>query len=204
MDKIQKPEQIDRLDLDKYGLSRLRGKNVLTLTGAEMEELLDALAADDISINVPIPCTPDNVEGILSYSECRRCGGCCLPNPRNPGSPGVELLEEELRAISIALQQPYESLKEKTFEGQALASDYQSSQVTFTRRLPLPCPFYDEKAGACRVYEVRPTVCNVYPIIFGENGSYIAIKVDCEYGRDIAARTLMYLRTNYPDMVLKL
>ena len=77
-DKIQEPQKIYRLDLEKYGLSHLKDKNILTLSGSDLDELLNALADDDISLDVPIPCTPYNVEGVLSYSECRRCGKCCI------------------------------------------------------------------------------------------------------------------------------
>ena len=203
-DKIQEPQKIDRLDLEKYGLLYLKGRNILDLTSSDMDKLLNALGNDDISVNVPIPFTPDNVEGVLSYSECRRCGKCCLPNPLNPGSPGVEVLEDELKLIANHLHLPYETLEEKTFKGKNLNSPHQSNHVASTRRLSLPCPFYEEKTNECRVYSVRPVVCTIYPIIFGENKTYIDIKVNCDYGKDLAISALRYLRTNNPNLVLKI
>jgi len=203
-DGIQEPQKINRLDLDKYGLSHLKGKNILTLQEAELGQLLDALADDDISINLPIPCTPYNVDGVLSYSECRRCGKCCLPNPQNPGSPGIELLEEELTAIANHLKLPLENLIAMTLEGKNIISAHDPTGIVVTRRLPLPCPFYDEKSNECQVYPVRPVVCSIFPIIFGENSTSIEIKVNCDFGKDLAVRATKYLRTNDPDLVLEL
>jgi len=203
-DKIREPEEIDRLDLEKYGLSHLKDKNVLALPGPEIDEFLNALGNNDISLKVPMPFSPFNVDGVLSYSECRKCGKCCLPNQLNPGNPGVEILEDELKTIALHLQVPYESLKEKTVEGKNIRYQAQPANVAVTRWLPLPCQFYDEELNQCRVYDVRPVVCSVYPVIFSTNKTYIAIKVNCDYGKDIAARALLYLRTNNPDMVIKL
>ena len=203
-DKIQEPENIDQLDLEKYGLLYLEGSNILTLTSSDMDKLLNALGADDISVKIPIPFTPDNVEGVLSYSECRKCGRCCIPNPLNPGSPGVEVLEDELKVIANHLHLTYETLGEKTLKGKNLNSPQQLNDVASTRRLPLPCPFYDEETNECQVYSVRPVVCLIYPIIFGENKTYIEIKVNCDYGKDLAISALRYLRTNNPNLVLKI
>ena len=111
-DKIQEPQKIYRLDLEKYGLSHLTGRNILALTGSDMDKLLNALGNDDISVNVPVPFNPDNVKELLSQSECRRCGKCCIPNPLNPRSAGVEVFEDELKLIAHHLHSPYETLKD--------------------------------------------------------------------------------------------
>ncbi|MFC1953542.1 YkgJ family cysteine cluster protein [Chloroflexota bacterium] len=203
-DKIREPEEIDRLDLEKYGLSHLKDRNILALGNSEINELLDALGYNDISLNIPMTFSPYNVDGMLSYSDCRRCGRCCLPNELNPGNPGVEVLEDELKNIAIHLQVSYESLMEKTLEGKSIHNQDQPDNVTATRFLPLPCPFYNEELNQCQVYEARPIVCSVYPIVFGEHNNYIAVKVDCDYGRDIAVRSLLYLKTNNPGMGIKL
>ncbi len=203
-DKTQEPQKIDRLDLEKYGLSYLKGGNVLDLTNPDMDKLLNALGNDDISVNVPIPFTPYNVKELLSQSECGRCGKCCIPNPLNPRSPGVEVFEDELKLIAHHLHSHYETLKKKTVEGKNLNSPFQSNQVAITRRLPLPCPFYNEKTNDCQVHLVRPTVCTIYPVIFGENNTYIDIKVNCDYGKDLAISALKNLKMNNPNLVLKI
>jgi Fe-S-cluster containining protein len=45
--------------------------------------------------------------------------------------------------------------------------------------------FYDSKGSKCQVYEVRPLVCKLYPVTLMENYTSFAIKVDCEYGKDL-------------------
>lgn len=203
-DKIQEPEEIDELDLGKYGLSYLEGKNILALTGADMDKLLNALGNDDISLKVPIPCTPDNVDRVLAYSECRRCGKCCVPNPLNPGNPGVEVFEDELKRIAGHLHLPYETLREETLKGKNVPYPYELDKIYVTRWLPLPCPFYNGESNECRAHSVRPVVCKIHPIVFTGDSTYMAIKVNCDYGKDLVVRAFRDLRTNSPDLVLKI
>jgi hypothetical protein len=99
-------EVIYKLDLGKYGLARLEGTDILSLAEDEMDSLLEALGSDDIALNIPIPFSIENIMEILSYSECRKCGRCCNPNPLNPESPGIEVFEKELLSIANYLQHP--------------------------------------------------------------------------------------------------
>lgn len=196
-------EEIPKLNLRKYGLSQLEGKNILTLDGAEMQELLAALGNDDISLNVPLPCTPENVEEVLSYSECRKCGRCCIPNPLNPSSPGIEVFEEELKAIADFLGRPYEEARKKTSVGNVTAYAFQAVKLGFTRWLPLPCPFYSA-AGGCAAYSVRAVVCKTYPIIFTGDDSYMSIRVTCDYGKDVFAAVCKRVASENPSLEINL
>jgi Fe-S-cluster containining protein len=193
-------EEITRLDLEKYGLSDLEGRNILTLELPDMDRLLVVLGNDDISLNIPIPCTPENVQEVLSYSECRRCGRCCIPNPLNPESPGIEAFEDELKSIAIHLNTPYEALREKTKVGQVVSYPYQVVKLGYTRWLPLPCPFYDAEQNECRTYPVRPVVCKTFPVIFTGDDTYMSIKVSCDYGKDIVIEACKRLRAKEPDL----
>jgi hypothetical protein len=74
--EYQEPQDIDRLDLNKYGLKYLEGSNLLALSEEDMDKLLKSLGEDDISLNIPIKCTPYNVQRVLAYSHCRGCGRC--------------------------------------------------------------------------------------------------------------------------------
>ena len=177
-------EEIEKFDLEKYGLSDLQGRNILTLSPTDMTRLLSALGDDDISLNVPMACTPKNVDEVLSYSKCRRCGRCCTPNPLNPSSPGIEVFEEELKAAADYLEQQYDETRKKTTTGNVTAYAFQAVKLGFTRWLPLPCPFYGAEGG-CAVYPVRAVVCKTYPIIFTGDDSYMSIRVTCDYGKDI-------------------
>ncbi len=194
------PLEVEKLDLAKYGLSYLEGRNLITLNSPDMDRLLEALGKDDISLNIPLPCTPGSVQEVLSCSECRRCGGCCIPNPLNPKSPGVEVFKEELSAIALHLNLPYEILEKRTSVGKVVPYPFDMTKLSFTRWLPLPCPFYDAEQNQCRVYPVRPVVCAVHPIIFTGDETYISIKTNCNYGKDLIKTAFKVLRERDPDL----
>lgn len=196
-------EDIEKLDLKKYGLSRLAGSNLLTLNDSDMQALLTALGADDISLNLPLQCSAENVREILSYSECRRCGQCCRPNPLNPASPGVEVFEEELKEIAEYVHEPYDSLRAKTSAGNVTPYAFQVVKLGFTRWLPLPCPFYAEQGG-CRAYPVRSVVCRTYPIIFTGDDTCMSIRVTCDYGKDLVSAVCKRLSSSDPTPEMNL
>ena len=196
-------EDIEKLDLKKYGLSRLAGSNLLTLNDSDMQALLTALGDDDISLNLPLQCSAENVREVLSYSECRRCGRCCRPNPLNPASPGVEVFDEELKAIAEYAHEPYDSLRARTSEGNVTPYAFQVVKLGFTRWLPLPCPFYAEQGG-CRAYPVRAVVCRTYPIIFTGDDACISIRVTCDYGKDLVSAVCKRLSSSDPKLEMNL
>jgi len=132
-----------------------------------------------------LPPSPQYIEDLLSSSHCRRCGRCCLVNPLNPAHPGIEAFEDELKSISKYLHASYRSLKRKTRAGKELRNPLAPNEVAITRWLPLPCMFYDSKRNKCQVYEVRPLVCKLYPVTLEESYTSFAIKVNCEYGKDL-------------------
>jgi Fe-S-cluster containining protein len=197
-------QEIDRLDLEQYGLSYLYGRNLLALESGDLNTLLTALGNDEISLNLPVPCTAANVAAMLARSTCRRCGRCCLPNPQNPASPGVEVFEEEINAIAGHLQVPPDSLRRQTVAGKAVPYAFQTTRLGFTHWLPLPCPFYGPDHGGCQVYPVRAVVCQVYPVVFTGDDSYVSIRVTCDYGKDVFVGALAQLRADHPDLVIPL
>ncbi|MFC1946581.1 YkgJ family cysteine cluster protein, partial [Chloroflexota bacterium] len=135
--QTQQPQRVFRLDLEKYGLSHLDGRNILGIDESDLDRFLDALAKDDISLQIPGVFAPDTIREILSRSECRKCGACCLPNPVNPHSPGVELFEDELKIIADKTGMDYESLLEQTIEGKNQDAIYPLNELIGTRLLPL-------------------------------------------------------------------
>ncbi|MDP6127759.1 MAG: YkgJ family cysteine cluster protein [Dehalococcoidales bacterium] len=203
-DRMREPEEIDKLDLERYGLAHLEGSNLLALTGPDMDKLLNTLGEEDISLIVPLPCTPDNIQRVLSYSECRRCGDCCIPNPLNPASPGVEVFEDEAKSIADHLHTTEEALRNMTTQGKIVPYPFQPTKLSFTRWLPLPCPFHIEEPNSCRIYPVRPIVCQVHPIIFTGDEASFAIKVNCDYGKDLVKSAFAYVRENDPELEIKL
>jgi Fe-S-cluster containining protein len=196
-------EDIVKLDLHKYRLDDLEGKNILGLTLLDLERLLAALGNDEISLNVPMQCTADNVKELLSYSECKRCGQCCKPNPKNPRSPGIEVFEEELQEMTEYLNLPYDDVKKKTTAGNVTSYAYQVVKLGFTRWLPLPCPFYSENNG-CQSYPARALVCQVYPIIFTGDNTYISVRITCDYGKEIIRKAFKRLKKENPNLEILL
>ena len=199
------PQDIDRLDLARYGLAYLEGSNILALSEPDMDKLLTALGNEDISLYIPIPCTPYNVQKILDYSRCRNCGRCCIPNPLNPTNPGVEVFEEELKKIASHTGLPFETLQQRTLRSKVVPHPFADpTKLSFTRWLPLPCPYHDALAGACRIYPVRPIVCSIHPVVFTEDNTQISIKANCEYGKDLIKAAFKDVRVKNPEMVIKL
>lgn len=191
-------EEIFKLDLKKYGLSHLEGRDLLTLENQDMESLLEALGNDDISLTVSMPCTPQNLFELVSSSECGQCGRCCQPNPLNPASPGIEVFKEELTAIAEFLNVPYEILEQQTKMGKYVPHPFGWTGLSSTRWLPLPCPFYDNESKRCSVHSVRPVVCRIHPVIFTGEPSEISIKLNCEYGRELIVRAYAWAKKNDP------
>jgi Fe-S-cluster containining protein len=202
--EVRQPQRVFRLDLDKFDLSHLNGRNILGIDERDLDRFLEALAKDDISIQIPGVFSPENIREILSRAKCRNCGACCVPNPMNPDNPGVELFEDELKLIANNTGMNYESLLEQTTEGKNQDAVYPLNEVIGTRLLPLPCPFYVEENKECRIYSTRPLVCGIYPIVFGENDECIDIKVNCEYGKEVVKGALKALKEKNPDLILKI
>ena len=195
--------EIDRLPLERYGLTHLEGADLLRLEGEDLDRLLEALARDDISINIPLPCTQENIDNLLAAGECRRCGRCCIPNPLIPDGPGVEIFIEELREVERYLGQPENAVFDRTTEGKIIPHPLKG-HITFTRWLPLPCPFHTAEPDGCRVHPVRPVVCRIHPIVFTGDISYMAVKVRCDYGKDIARAAFKLVRETDPEMEIRL
>ena len=204
MENRIEPQEIEKLDLDRYGLAYLEGSNILALSEEDMDKLLKALGEEDISLNIPIPCTPYNVQKILSYGDCRRCGRCCIPNPLNPANPGVEVFEEELTLIGNHLGLTLDDMRARTTRSKIVPHPFKDqTQLSFTRWLPLPCPYYGQD-GRCQIYPVRPVVCSIHPVVFTEDNTRITIKANCDYGKDLIKAAFKDVRRSNPEMVIKL
>ncbi|MBN2238728.1 MAG: YkgJ family cysteine cluster protein [Dehalococcoidales bacterium] len=201
MDNIDyQAEEIFTLDLDGYGLSHLKGKDLLTLDEDDFNKLIAALGNDDISLNVPIPCKPDDIFELISSSECRKCGKCCQPNPLNPDSPGIEVFKEELETLSEVLHVPYQSMESQTKMGKWVPHPFGWTNLSSTRWLPLPCPFYDEETRQCQVHSARPVVCKIHPVIFTGELDSVSIKLNCDYGKDLVKTACKIAKKNDPGL----
>ncbi len=176
------------LDFSRHGLASLKDKPVHTWQDSDIDRLADAYAEENIAPALYGPAfTSDNVRGLLALSHCRRCGKCCLPNPATPEHPGVMVSESDRRRIAENTQYSYKYLKKK-------APINNDSPFVPGRYLPLPCVFYDNKKGECRVYDVRPLICTTFPLTDIPGRTGIAINVGCDYGKDIYKSVLGQMR----------
>ena len=181
------------LDLAKYGLGHLAQKRPLDLTSAEIDQVLDAFEKEDMAppiFNATV--NPRQIDELLSKSYCRCCGQCCLPNPRNPTYPGVEVVEDELKVISKHFSISHKAIKKGTKKGNQIKNPNPPYEVLNTKWLTQPCMFHDFKKKRCQVHQLRPLVCKIYPLIF--HYSSISLKVNCEYGKDLYKSLMAEIR----------
>jgi Fe-S-cluster containining protein len=95
-------------------------------------------------------------EDLVSMQEeqdslCHRCGACCTV------SRYVRMTEEEFEAIAA-----YLGLSSPELSRDTDASREESYYLVSGN----PCPFYDAPDRGCRVYEMRPRVCRLFPMGF--------------------------------------
>ena len=185
---LEEPQGTVKLNLEKYSLSHLKNKNPSAWSASDIQQLIDAFAAEDISPTVRgLPFTAYNVKKLLGTSNCRRCGKCCLPNPLNPEHPGVMVYKEDLIKIAKHSHYSYKYLKKKAILNT-------NPNLAPRRYLPLPCMFYDKTKSECQIYDIRPLVCRTFPITDLPRQVGISINVRCEYGRDIYRNVINLLK----------
>jgi Fe-S-cluster containining protein len=189
-----------RLDLKKHNLGHLESKRTIDLTDDEIEQLMDAAAADDIALSLGIPWSRVNIRRALDEGKCMNCGRCCNPNPNRPDSPGVEVFEAELDAISAASHISREKLLKMTTKGADAVESVPNPREP-TRWLPLPCPFNNQEKHRCEIHQSNPVVCRLYP--FSMAGDILAVHVDCEYGKDIFRNMIKELRQKSKDPLFR-
>ena len=197
----QNPYENDKLDLEKYGLSHILNRRLVSLSDKEIDEYLCALANEDFSAKIPLLPIPRNIELLLSQSKCRKCGRCCLPNPLNPTYSIVEIFEDELKPIERHYHYSHKYLRKITKRGKLIKHPYVIHKKDKTRWFSLPCPFFGEKTKTCMIHEFRFTVCKVYPIILGKDTTRIEIKVNCDYGKDIFKNAIRYLKQDNGKLI---
>lgn len=102
---------------------------------------------------------------ILYYFKCRACGKCCkIP---------VMISKEEIEKIC-------EKLKMDTFE---FSRRYLGNEFY----LKEPCPFLENRKGGkafCRIYEVRPEVCRLFP--FSSMNNNLQAVDECLLAKEIS------------------
>ena len=136
---------------------------------------------------------------ITPSAECRKCGKCCQPNPLNPDSPGIEVFKEEITAIAEFLHIPETAINNQSQMGKWVPHPFGWTNLSSTRWLPQPCPFYNQETKQCTVHSVRPVVCRIHPVIFTGEINSVSIKLYCDYGKDLLKKALQTSVQNNPD-----
>ena len=85
--------------------------------------------------------------------RCQRCGTCCTK-----GDP-IRMRPEDAAKLAKHLKIPLNKfLKKYTIP------DPKKPGVLNFKHI-LPCKFYDQKAGGCKVYSARPWSCRIFPFL---------------------------------------
>lgn len=85
--------------------------------------------------------------------ECQRCGNCCTT-----GDP-IRLRQEDVAVLAKGLKIPLnKALKKFTVKDPKKAGVYNFKHI-------LPCKFYDQSAKGCRIYQLRPWSCRIFPFL---------------------------------------
>ncbi len=120
----------------------------------QIEDLITLALKNDKSIPIPVPFLPGEFAfGQLAFLnliiDCNKCPSICCKMDFSEGhTDSIELTDED----------------RKRFDKYGIK--YSSSGGLGT--LPLPCPYL--KSNRCSIYEIRPTVCMIFPF---QPGGYI-------------------------------
>jgi len=85
--------------------------------------------------------------------RCQRCGTCCTT-----GDP-IRLRPEDAVKLAKQLKIPLNKFLKKY----TLPDPRKPGVLDFKHILP--CKFYDQKAGGCKVYSARPWSCRIFPFL---------------------------------------
>ena len=176
------------LDLHKYGLEYLETKEDSEVTNDDIRKLTEAFSAEIISPRIPgIAFVPENIEKLLSFSKCRRCGKCCRPHSQITDHPGIIVADSELTIISKHTKYSLKALRKRAKVN--TNADYEVG----ARYLPLPCTFYNQNERSCTIYSYRPSICRIYPVSNSPEGD-VTVDLQCDFGREIYQNTMRQLR----------
>jgi len=167
----------ETFDLNKYGLSHIKNTESTSWSDSDINKLINAFINENLSPICLLPYEPRFLLPLLGKSSCRRCGKCCLPNPKIPEHPGVRVFDNDIRNLSCYSGYSVQTITKKTWTNK-------DPQWSKGRYLTLPCMFYDKKAKKCLVYGGRPLVCRTYPISNTPTNN-ITVNLNCDYGKEI-------------------
>lgn len=122
----------------------------------------------DIELKIHEEIEPTLVE-ILSYFRCERCDKCCSEAP-------ATVSDEELIAIAKKTgNEAFDALDENLL----------------VNAFKTPCRFLSKKK--CRIYDLRPRVCRIYPLSL-KNFGFVTL-VLCPLGKEIQKELENFIRS---------
>ena len=176
------------LDMEKYGLEHLKTARFADYTDDDIDRLTDALTAEMIAPRIPRMRFGWGVKSwLFGLGRCDKCGKCCTYNSELPDDPGVMVRDEDLVKISKRTRHSLKSLLNMT------KVNTDPTYKIGGRCLPRPCVFFDNNTRRCKIYGVRPLVCQLYPLSHDQEGA-VFVDVQCDYGREIFRKAIKHLR----------
>jgi len=125
------------------------------------------------------------VKQFLPQQVCIKCKGCCrFAEKAGPWQPS--LLEEEIGIIS------------QSCPAQAAAVQYGTIQLSPFEDYYV-CPFLNTGDNRCRIYDVRPFECRLYPFLINKTreGIYLSADLNCPFIKDKAGARELSDYVNY-------
>lgn len=126
-----------------------------------------------LEVKTRLECNP-NVKRLLQALftltvKCQGCAKCC----NGSFFKDVPLLGDDAKAIMDKTGWSLSRLKSV-----CRCTEYKGEPVL---NIVHPCPFL--VSGRCSIYDARPTICRLFPVIIQDN--LLRINISCPAGRDV-------------------
>lgn len=136
----------------------------------QYDKIVDYYVKENKSYCLQLPFTKVNLNFLEGFLKCEQCGYCCTKLKSRKGNiQHIQLVENEPRIIA-----KWNGLNEKIFK------EFYCKEIKGKWYLKSPCFLYDKNNKKCKTYNVRPTVCRMFPLqnpkkIKFEGMEYLAI-----------------------------
>jgi Fe-S-cluster containining protein len=126
-----------------------------------------------LEVKTQLDCNP-NVKRLLQalftlVVKCQGCAKCC----NGSFFKDVPLLDDDVKAIMNKTGWSISKLKN--------ICQCTESKGDLILHIIQPCPFL--VSGRCSIYDARPTICRLFPVIIHDN--LLKINISCPAGRDV-------------------
>jgi Fe-S-cluster containining protein len=117
------------------------------------------------------------MKSATSSESCSRCRGCCRFEKEDAyatilARPELDKIREKLGSIP----------KVKEFKGSGKV--FQVQLIKSAKGDCYICPFLDEEKSSCRIYELRPLECRIWPFMLARSRDGKSVNLVCLEKRD--------------------